>query len=76
MINQVIVEIIPITKSSNYGNHIEVTANPTLKNNPSYLVPEYKRQIERLKAEANLTGQTVESRNKIFKQIKELEDKC
>ena len=72
MINQVIVEIIPITKSSNYGNHIEVTANPTL----SYLVPEYKRQIERLKAEANLTGQTVESRNKIFKQIKELEDKC
>lgn len=68
------VEIAPITKSPNYGNNLKIKANPVLKNDPSFLVLEKKRLIERLKAEANLTGQTVVNRNEIFKRIKQLED--
>lgn len=67
------VEVTPISKSTNYDNHLEITATPKLKNDPSYLVVEKRRLIERLKAEANLTGQTVNNRNEIFKKIRQLE---
>ena len=63
------VDVAPITKSTNYNNDLEIKTNPPLKNEPSYLVLQHTRSIERCKAEANLTGQTVANRNEIFNKI-------
>lgn len=63
------VDIAPITKSTNYNNNLEIKTNPPLKNEPSYLVLEHSRAIDRCKAEANLTGQTATNRNELFNKI-------